>query len=361
MRTRVLFIVVCGYLSACGSDQKNPAVAQATGGAGGSGGETAGSAGSGPTQCGLPAAGAEGVAPPSGSPANLTVLPWAGFKAAVSYTFDDANSSQIAHYGELQALGVHMTFYLESSKGDASNAIWAQAVTDGHELGNHTAHHCHDTGCGADTDIGVDTDDCSAFITSKFGVTPWTMAAPYGDAGYVTVAQTRFLINRGVAGGSIGANDTSNPFNLPCYIPAQGALATAFNGVIDSAHTGGRWQIVLVHGFTGGTDGAYQPVDITEFTAGVAHAQSFGDVWIDSVVDVGAYWLAQKMLSSVAPTTSGNDQTWTWALPEHFPPGKCLRVKVDGGTLKQGGNALAWDSRGYYEIALDAGSLTLSP
>jgi hypothetical protein len=36
-------------------------------------------------------------------------------------------------------------------------------------------------------------------------------------------------------------------------------------------------------------------------------------------------------------------------------------VKVDGGTLKQGGTALAWDSHGYYEVALDAGSPTLSP
>ena len=53
---------------------------------------------------------------PSGTPGNLTVLDWAGFKAAVSYTFDDTNSSQIEHYAELQALGVRMTFYLITGK-----------------------------------------------------------------------------------------------------------------------------------------------------------------------------------------------------------------------------------------------------
>jgi hypothetical protein len=63
----------------------------------------------------------------------------------------------------------------------------------------------------------------------------------------------------------------------------------------------------------------------------------------------------------VTPTTSGSDTTWTWTLPAHFPPGRYLRVKVDGGTLKQGGGALTWDDHGYYEIALDAGSVTLSP
>jgi hypothetical protein len=44
-----------------------------------------------------------------------------------------------------------------------------------------------------------------------------------------------------------------------------------------------------------------------------------------------------------------------------LPPGKYLRVKVDGGTLTQAGQTLAWDEHGYYEVALDAGSLTLSP
>ena len=46
---------------------------------------------------------------------------------------------------------------------------------------------------------------------------------------------------------------------------------------------------------------------------------------------------------------------WTWTLPENFPPGKYLRVKVDGGTLTQGAAALPWVTHGYYEVALDAG------
>ncbi len=48
-------------------------------------------------------------------------------------------------------------------------------------------------------------------------------------------------------------------------------------------------------------------------------------------------------------------------LPDHFPAGKRLRVRVDGGTLSQNGQTLAWDAHGYYEIALDAGSLMLGP
>jgi hypothetical protein len=47
-----------------------------------------------------------------------------------------------------------------------------------------------------------------------------------------------------------------------------------------------------------------------------------------------------------------------WA---HFPPGRFLRVTVPGGKLMQGGTELPWDDHGYYEVVLDAGSVTLSP
>jgi len=80
---------------------------------------------------------------------------------------------------------------------------------------------------------------------------------------------------------------------------------------------------------------------------------------------VGAYWRGQKVLAAVTPTVTGDkrtpSQTWTWTLPAHFPPGRFLRVKVDGGTLAQRGQPLTWNGHGYYEIALDAGSVTLSP
>jgi peptidoglycan/xylan/chitin deacetylase (PgdA/CDA1 family) len=314
--------------------------------------------------CGLPAAGGPSldggafapVAKPSGTPGNLKVLNWAGFKGAVTYTFDDANSSQLTNYAALNGLGVRMTFYLITSKIDSTNRdSWAQVLKDGHELGNHTVTH-------PQTGTALEVDGATNFIENTFGVRPWTMAAPYGDGSYVTLATTRFLINRGVSPALILPNDNSNPFNLPCYIPPQGGTSvTDFNPIIDSAESGGGWRVVLVHGFTGGTDGAFQPVSIDEFVAGANHAKGFGNLWIDSMVNVGAYWRGQKTFSGVSPTTSGNSTTWTWTLPDNFPPGKCLRVNVDGGTLTQNGTALNWDSHGYYEISLDTGSLTLSP
>jgi peptidoglycan/xylan/chitin deacetylase (PgdA/CDA1 family) len=304
----------------------------------------------------LPPAGATGAPVPAGAAANLRVLDWAGFDAAISYTFDDSNQSQLDHYAELQALGVPMTFYLQTSKQQNMSPVWMQAVRDGHELGNHTQSH-QSTGAN----IGADTDAATNFIQSRFGVTVYTMAAPNGSTAYSPIAQSRFLINRGVNDQRIAPNDNTDPFNLPCFIPPTNASTAMFNAKVDGIRNTGTWQTVLVHGFPGSNDGAFQPVDINQFTAGVRYAQSFGDVWIDTVVSVAAYWRAQKTFTDTTPVTVNGATTWSWRLPDHFPPGQFLRVTVDGGKLRQGDASIAWNDHGYYEVSLDLGSLTLSP
>jgi peptidoglycan/xylan/chitin deacetylase (PgdA/CDA1 family) len=311
------------------------------------------------------------VAQPSGPPGNLKVLDWAGFKAALTYTFDDAQPSQIEHYGELEAAGARLTFFITTSSSTSSgnfNSTFSQAVRDGHELGNHTVHHCHAdlTGCsntsGAPTSLEAELDDCTSYVTAHFGQTGvWTAASPYGDTGYDSADAARFFLNRGVGSGSIAANDNTDPFNLPCHAATDGETAASFDTAIDGAEGAGRWLVMLIHTITPTSASWYAPIDITTVTDSIAHAQSLGDVWIDSMMNVGAYWRAQKLLSSVVPTAVGSTQTWTWTLPPHFPSGRSLRVTVGGGTLTQNGNALSWDAHGYYELALDAGALTLSP
>jgi hypothetical protein len=91
------------------------------------------------------------------------------------------------------------------------------------------------------------------------------------------------------------------------------------------------------------------------------HAKAFRDVWIDTMLEVGAYWRAQKLFTGLTPITVDHITVWTWQLPDHFPPGRFLRVRVDGGTLHQRRGPLPWNHHGFYEVSLDDGVLILTP
>jgi peptidoglycan/xylan/chitin deacetylase (PgdA/CDA1 family) len=355
-----------GSMGSGGSGAAGSAKGGAPGGSTGSGGSGGGNGGGTVSvgASGYPAAGASGQAKPTGAGTKVTVLDWAGFKSAISFTFDDTNQTQIDHYKELQALNdkgnVHYTFFLWTGKNEINNGVWPQAQKDGHELGNHTKSHQSAANAS-------DIDAAETTIKTMFGTTAYSIAAPNGDASYQSAAKGKFLTNR-TAGDSGGVSPTDNPatrqYALPCIIPATGASSSTMQSSLNAAVTSGKWEIFLVHGFTGGSDGAYQPVDVNQFTAVVTWAKNQGNVWLDSVGTVSAYWVAQYNFNKLTPASNGTDKTWTWKTSDFstpFPPGKYLRVKTDGGTLKQGNTVLSWDDHGYYEVSLDAGTLTLSP
>ncbi len=348
--------------------------------AGSSGGQS-GSGGAPPVDAsGLPGPpGPSNQARPSGTSANLRVLPWAGFGSAISYTFDDSQPSQVAHWPELKAQGIRMTFYINSSATwiPGYDETWQDAIAHGHEIGNHTVHHCRPaqlaggdlTNCpnglsGPEEEI----DQCTAYIQSRLGQSAvWTFASPFGDPGYTAAAKTRFFLARGVIQGTVGPNDASDPFNLPIIghagdptVPGGDPLSV-FTHDIDTAASQGRWIIYLLHSILPTPDNWFAGEDIAAITGSIDYAKGLGNVWLDSVVNIGAYWLGQRVFQAAAPASSGSKTNWTWTLPEHFPPGHFLRVVVDGGALSQAGQPIAWDGHGYYEVALDAGTLTWSP
>ena len=119
--------------------------------------------------------------------------------------------------------------------------------------------------------------------------------------------------------------------------------------------------IFLIHTISPTAANWYAPIDVSVITDSVAHAKSLGDVWIDSVANVGAYWRAQKVLSSVTPVAAGG-------APGHGP-GRCPRISrptwscasPSTAARRRRRRAAVLGSARYYEIALDARSLTLSP
>lgn len=367
-------LAIPSTVAACGEHQEVARDAHDTGNAsdsranGGSAGTRTDSGAGGPSSASskLPVPPGPDVAPPSGSTADLEVLPWAGFRSAVTYTFDDASPSQVDHFADIDAEGVPVTFYvtMNNATSQASQMTWKRALAAGHELGNHTVHHCNfNQACrGAPAgSASQEIDDATSYIRTTLGApTVSTMAYPYGDTGYEPLAKDRFFVARGVGGGSIKPGSATDLWNLPVFAAQGGEAASVFNERIDAAHGEGSWLVFLFHSLAPDSEGWYAPVDIGAVTASIEHAKSTGDTWIDTLSNVAAYFVGQSIVETATPTGSG-PRTWTWTLPKNFPPKKFVRVTVRGGTLRQGASSLPWNRRGFYEVSLDAGTLTWTP
>lgn len=323
------------------------------GGENGTGGGGGGDVGPGPSDI-PPAPGPDNVPRPSGTPGDITVLDWAGFPASVTYSFDDNDGSQLTYYEQMKAIGGRYTFYLVTSNFGVAitDPRWKAIFEDGNEIGNHTTNHS----CGA-----ANIDGANTAIQNTFDKPASTMAAPNGDSACTGQAPGRVFINRGVSPSNpVRPLDNSNPFQLNCYIPSTGQAASAYNNNIDSALSQKGWVIYVIHGINPGTSHTFQPVSWDGLKGAIEYAKS-KNVWIDTMENIGSYWLGQKEFAKAMTQTNGSSKTWTWTLPDKFPTGKYLRVKVDGGTLSQGGQPLTWDPHGYYEISLDEKSVTLEP
>lgn len=139
-----------------------------------------------------------------------------GKRAAISLSFDDARISQIdTGLALLNRQHVKATFFVQPENVRKRPEGWKKAVTDGHEIGNHSkSHPC--TGnytfsrANALEDyslkmMAAQLDGANAEIESLLGVKPRTFAYPCGQKfvgrgldvrSYVPLVADRFLAGR---------------------------------------------------------------------------------------------------------------------------------------------------------------------
>lgn len=247
---------------------------------------------------------------------------------------------------------VPFTWYLTGAFGSFRDPMYKEALALGHEIGNHTQRH----GGGGTQEVL----DFQSFIQSEFKVTAYTMAAPEGKWNdYESVTRQLFLLDRGAGNdGLVKPDDNPMMANFPNYIPPTGAGTAQLNPKVDAAVNQGAWMTVCIHGFDGSS--GWQPVSFNGFKDHVTYAKT-KNIWIGTMENVAAYFIGRKLVKAAQSQTQGGNQVYTWSLPQVFPPGKYVRVTVDGGTLSQDGKPLPWNDHGFYEVALDAGELTIAP
>jgi peptidoglycan/xylan/chitin deacetylase (PgdA/CDA1 family) len=285
-----------------------------------------------------------GVAKPSGAAGGLKVLDWAGFKGAVSFTFDDNRPSQLPNYAALKATGARFTWFVIASSVSVSG--YKPTIADGQEIGNHTQTHPQQ---GSESQTEVTTAENN--LKSSFGVPVASMAAPNCGEKWATFAPGQVFQNRGPCAknaATVSPRDNTDPFKLPAYMPDNNEAAATMSASI----TAGKWRIFVIHGFDLNDSGTWQPVPIANVTGAMSKAVSDG-FWAETMSNVGAYWQGQKLIPEASTTSA------MWTLPNKFPPNMCVRITTSGGTVTQKGQTIGWDDHGYYEISLDAGEVTV--
>lgn len=229
-----------------------------------------------------------------------------GKRCAVSLTFDDARLSQVdVGLAFLKENKAKATFYLVPDRVKQRLDGWKQAVTDGHEIANHSRLHPCTGNYAFSKDKALenltlerltqDIDGCTSDLIQMLGVKPVSFAYPCGQKfvgrgenvkSYVPVIAKRFLTGRGYLDES--PND-------PAICDFAALMGTGFDGldfeamrsVVKAAQDQGRWVVFVGHDIG---KSARQTTDTGALKQLIAMAQDpKNGIWLETVETVAKH------------------------------------------------------------------------
>lgn len=287
----------------------------------------------------------------------VTTVPWNGHTGAVSFTYDDARSSQIPNLlPQLDALKIKATFFIAvtGTGGDfeARKADWIQAAKNGHELANHTKSH-----------VNVPADPGAASIISEMAkylraldptVESLTFAYPNCNVNGKTGIGAENFISR-----SCGQSTFAWPTQPSDWMSIPGLILTPTNvntavTLLNTAKSGNSWAVTIVHDVKENPD-AYSltPADNKKMLdAAVAN-----NLWIDTYQNIAAYYRAHFVMDAATESATGAGWTMQWTSPHpKMPKSVKLRVKLATATfgskftVQQQGVTIPAETDGSYVI-----------
>lgn len=234
----------------------------------------------------------------------FTNFAWpAGARAALTFSFDDARTSQaLVGAPRLTERGIHGTFYAVPRAVAREPDAWQAVVDGGHEIGHHTKLHP----CARDLGVSkVFLEDYSLAALEEeiaqageelfdlLGVTPVSFAYPCGNTfvgagaerrSYVPLIARLFQSGRGYP--HIDANDplTCN-FEYLRSTKLDGVSLESASAVVEAAVERGQWLIFTAH---------ETPTDDVVLPALLDTVAARSDIWIDSVAAVAEHVLANR-------------------------------------------------------------------
>jgi peptidoglycan/xylan/chitin deacetylase (PgdA/CDA1 family) len=268
--------------------------------------------------------------------APITTVPWNGKTGAVSFTYDDARTSQIPYLiPQLDSLGVKATFFISIQNignFNARRAEWIQAARSGHELTNHTYGHENVNGSDgaavttmiklmADTLRGVDT-----------AVKSLTFAYPNCNLTANATAKNGVNAENFIARGCATTNYTwgtqpSDWMNIQGMILGPTSSSSAVTQ-INTAKTNNRWFVTILHDVTPTSPDQYSMTPANNRT--MVQAAVTAGVWIDTYERIASYYRAHFTIDTAKAVVNGNGWKVEWVSPHaRLPQRVLLRVKLD--------------------------------
>lgn len=253
--------------------------------------------------------------------APITTVPWNGYTGAVSFTYDDARSTQIPNLiPQLDGLGIKATFFITNMYSfPSAKADWIKVAKNGHELANHTSDHASPTGSNV-----------QSMATTLRGLDPTvqavTLAYPNCTVTGTSAVSAESFMARGCGGTTYAwGSEPADWMNVQGLILGPSSAASGVTAM-NTAKSSNKWVVTIVHDVGPNPD---------QYSLSVADNKKMLDqavankLWIGTYQEVGAYYRAHFTMDKVTASGTG---PWnlTWTSPHaKMPKSVKLKVKLD--------------------------------
>lgn len=292
------------------------------------------------------------------------VLPWNGYKAAYSLTYDDGDPCHLdVAWPEMSKRHLRGTFNLIVGPGRLTRVEeWKKLAASGQEIGNHTLTHAHPA-TFTPAQEKREVAESQKILEKTFGIPILTFTYPFTEItpSYEKCAQTYHFISRGGWGPTCFLKPEMDIDwgNIPSESTATKTDPKMYREWIDKTLAEGCWFLIRIHGIEGTITG-YQPITKKDYTSLLDYLVAKRDnLWIAPFGEVGGYWQAQKILEKALSHSKGKTTKWTWERPKVFPSGVLLKIKIDGKVKVTQGAKTLQPVNGLYTISFDAKELSI--
>jgi len=257
---------------------------------------------------------------------NYTIGKWFdNKKAASSFTFDDALSGQFTDAMPiLEANNIKGTFFIITNNVPTQLGGWKlvqQAITNGHEIGNHTVSH-PTLGDLTEDEIDGQLKNANDLIMTNTQSKPVTMAYPNGSGGGDTPADQKvrsvvkqYFIGARAVGGLFNeynfADNEENYFKVKSPMIFEATTADEVGKSLESTIAGGGWYCPTYHGVVNGW--IIVPKQLFE-----AHVKEYAkrskDLWMTTFSKIVKYHRERKTARLIQ--ISEDSKSWVLSLTD---------------------------------------------